>query len=317
MKKIFTLCLWAGLTGLLFTACSDDDDNYTPKAPEVSILNAENVNICKPGETILLKAQTNETIGTSLQWSVNGQNMGQDSVYSFTSTETGMFNVTLTASNESGIDSDSISLMVSNIISLDDITNWTGNGDNRAALAIQWLTADCENILAPADDEIFSRVWGYRWNTGEKPTGEEMLRAIAKNDPHLYVIFMTSQYGTSPMGFVYDTDGDGFELSDGTNSFTEADFTDGLYEYEDNDYYFDNMQVSEGDYWIGGMMTAFTCYWNLDNAESLQADFAESQLAMNQRILANNSWDAWTLSMYDPANPVNPAPVLHLLKAAE
>ena len=317
MKKILTLCMLAGMTGAAFTAC-DDEEDYTPKAPEVNILNVNSVNICKPEETVSLKAQINETIATQLQWTVNGQNEGQDTLYAFSSPEVGIFNVKLTASNKSGVDADSISIMVTKVTSINDITNWTGEeGSNRAVLAIQWVTADCEDIRNPEADKVFFRAWGYRWDEGEEKTSVDMVKAIAQNDPRFFAVLTESDWGISATGFIYDADGDGnFEISNAAHTLTQADFTNGIYmNTPDGD--FDNIIVSDGDYWIGGFMNTFLCSWNLDSSEELSTNITESQFMMNQRVLGNNSWDAWTWSWYDPANPVNPSPLLQLLEAAE
>ena len=55
----------------------------------------------------------------------------------------------------------------------DMIKNWTGEGENKAALVIQWNY----------DDEPAALVFGYRW-TGQA-TGADMLKAVVKTNPRL------------------------------------------------------------------------------------------------------------------------------------
>ena len=72
-------------------------------------------------------------------------------------------------------------------IDFDRIQNWTGTGPNRAALVIQY------NGAVYGTD---SYVWGFRWEDGEKPTGEAMMKAICANSSRLS---MLTQY-TGSMG---------------------------------------------------------------------------------------------------------------------
>ncbi|MFR6383181.1 MAG: PKD domain containing protein, partial [Odoribacter splanchnicus] len=84
-----------------------------------------------------------------------------------------------------------------------------------------------EHLQEPADQEVFFIAWGYRWNKTETFTGIDMLKAIAKNDPRLYVALS----GNYIKGFGYDGNNDGkIELKSSTLHLTQADFTNGLYE---------------------------------------------------------------------------------------
>ena len=64
-------------------------------------------------------------------------------------------------------------------IDFSKIERWTGQGDCQAALAIKW--ADGQN-------EGKTLVWGYRWNSTETKTGEDLIRAVVKADPALYMM---------------------------------------------------------------------------------------------------------------------------------
>lgn len=72
-------------------------------------------------------------------------------------------------------------------IDFNRIQNWTGTGPNQAALVIQY------NSDAYGSDAY---VWGYRWENGETPTGETMMKAICANSSRLS---MLTQY-TGSMG---------------------------------------------------------------------------------------------------------------------
>ena len=72
----------------------------------------------------------------------------------------------------------------------DMIKNWTGEGENKAALVIQWNY----------DDEPAALVFGYRW-TGQA-TGADMLKAVVKNNPRLYALMQYTNVSspTDPNG---------------------------------------------------------------------------------------------------------------------
>lgn len=72
-------------------------------------------------------------------------------------------------------------------IEFDRIQNWTGSGPNKAALVVQF------NGDKYGSDAY---VWGYRWENGEKPTGETMMKAICAKSSRLA---MLTQY-TGSMG---------------------------------------------------------------------------------------------------------------------
>ena len=59
-------------------------------------------------------------------------------------------------------------------IDFSKIQRWVGTGNNKAALAIKW---------ADGQGDGKTLVWGYRWQDGEQPTGEMLLKAVAKADP--------------------------------------------------------------------------------------------------------------------------------------
>lgn len=97
------------------------------------------------------------------------------------------------------------SLMQANVVSNDaqsfrfsDIKFWVGEGENEAALVLQW------NV----DGEETALVWGYRFDDSAT-TGYTMLENIVKADDRLYMVVQNSAFGMTVQGIGYDADGDG------------------------------------------------------------------------------------------------------------
>ena len=83
------------------------------------------------------------------------------------------------------------------------ITNWTGEGENEAALVIQWNDDREKNAL----------VFGYRWDG--MATGADMIRAVVANNPRLYGLIQYTNVSspTDPDGG-YTINGFGWDLDD-------------------------------------------------------------------------------------------------------
>ncbi len=72
------------------------------------------------------------------------------------------------------------------------ITHWAGSGPNRAALVVY------DNALA-SDPTPY--VWGFRWEDGEQPTGEDMMKAVcAASDELVMLTQYTGQFGATLCG---------------------------------------------------------------------------------------------------------------------
>ena len=315
MKNFYFLLLLAGSYMGILTSCSDGDGQgpYIPTPPEVSIENLSTKNICSPGEIIELKAKLNNPLPTTFNWLTDGEKVSTDSIYRFSSSKPGTYQIVLTATNTDGIDSDSLIIEVNDgKFHFGNIKNWTGEGENRSALAIQWITGD--NLLEPADKDVFFLAWGYRWKSTESPLGIDMLKAIAQNDPRLYVAVS----GNYIVGFGYDGNNDGkIELTNENLHLTQDNFTDGFYELSGSD--FDSLKpVDPEDYWLGGLYEAYATYW-LGTGDMIPdtEEFEYSSLFVFNRPLENLSWDVWTYSPIDPVEMRNTFPFPHLIQAAE
>lgn len=198
---------------------------------------------------------------------------------------------------------------------MDDIRNWTGTGDNQSALAIQWVTGD--NATEPTIDDIHFLVWGYHWKNEEKPTGESLLRAVAKSDPRFFVIFGESWGQNVIWGIGYDANNDGqFSITNSqTNiTYTKEDFIDGCLTVTSAP---DGFKPDDSnDYWMGGWYDAYSTYWLGDDGNAAPSSFSYSSFGASIRELTNRSWDAWTFSSINSDHEnVNPIP--RLMQAAE
>ena len=79
MKKInFTLLVCLLLAGI-FASC-DDDDKY-PVPPEVSIESVNGVFAMPQEDSIVLKAKVESPLPTTLSWSVKGNEVSKDTVF--------------------------------------------------------------------------------------------------------------------------------------------------------------------------------------------------------------------------------------------
>ncbi len=336
MKKnlLYILAILA-ITGM-WSSCSDNDGGEDEPempltTPEVSVQNLSLKNAILPSKTVRLRANIINTTRADLQWFLDGKATSTDTIYEFSSATEGEYKIKVTASNILGEASDSTYITVQDGFKISDVKNWTGEGDCRSVLAIQWAKPEVEDLLHPADEDIFFRAWGYKWNKPQKgkipPTGFDMIKAIAKSDPRLFVIVSSDALGTTIKGFGYDGNGDGkisIESDDFEHdkreykgiSLTEADFTDGIYVQKQEDNIDDVRVTSEGDWWMGGWYVAYASYWLGYGEAVLEAEEYEySNFYASNRELEDECWDAWTFSPINDAEQ-NILPIPRLLKAA-
>lgn len=182
----------------------------------------------------------------------------------------------------------------------DMIKNWTGEGENKAALVIQWNY----------DDEPAALVFGYRW-TGQA-TGADMLKAVVKNNPRLYALMQYTNvssptdpnggYTLNGIGWDVDDDGDIALIDTGKgNQVYESE--DGFFEHPrgykpgqggSSDYDYDNWKARDtDDMWGAGWYSSYWSYWVKDNAKD---KFSYSSWGVSGRVLENGSWDGWNFA---------------------
>ncbi len=182
----------------------------------------------------------------------------------------------------------------------DMIKNWTGEGENKAALVIQWNY----------DDEPAALVFGYRW-TGQA-TGADMLKAVVKNNPRLYALMQYTNvssptdpnggYTLNGIGWDVDDDGD-IALIDTGNGNQVYESEDGFFEHPrgykpgqggSSDYDYDNWKARDtDDMWGAGWYSSYWSYWVKDDFSS---NFSYSSWGVSARVLENGSWDGWNFA---------------------
>ena len=160
--------------------------------------------------------------------------------------------------------------------SFDDIQFWVGEGENKAALVLQWN----------AEGETNALVWGYRWDGNA--TGYDMLTAIAKADSHLYALIDNTSYGYTVAGLGYDVNGDGNQVL--IYNGEEVPVVDGLVDAQGRDYD-DWTSKDETDYWWAGWYNGYWSYY-VDDAGALPPT-GYSGLGASSRNLVNGCVDGW------------------------
>lgn len=194
------------------------------------------------------------------------------------------------------------------VSTIDDIVNWTGTGENRSVLSIQWAEA------AGSANSVRFLAWGYKWNGSA--VGLDMITAVAKQDSRLYVVLAEAWNQIVIKGFGYDGNGDGhITVSNASLTLTEADFVDGIYIEKSGDDFDDMKTADAADLWMGGWKHAYASYWVGTPGVNVPASFSYSNFAASSQKLQNNSWDAWTFSTINSSH-VNVKPRPDLLEAA-
>ena len=161
----------------------------------------------------------------------------------------------------------------------DDIEYWVGAGANRAALVIDWNDGTEPQSLA----------WGFRWDGAA--TGEDMLLAIAEDDPRLFArVGVVGSFGLPLYGLGYDLDADGFSIDDGTA------FTDGVAVTAPSDA---ALATDPDDHYREGWLSAgFWTYWLRDADPAGAGAWTDAQTGVSARPLADGAWDGLS---FDPA----------------
>lgn len=170
-------------------------------------------------------------------------------------------------------------------IDFSKIERWAGEGDCKAALAIKW--ADGQN-----DGKTL--VWGYRWKSSEKKTGEDLVRAVAKADPAFYVLALSgTSYGTTFGGFGYDIDGNRHVIVKTPEN--EVYPRNGIVYV--SSYVFDNCAATDitNDAWNSGWGKGF---WSYNVADKAEHDLGFSNTGASGRVLTDGCVDAWVFSKF-------------------
>ncbi|MDE6428078.1 MAG: hypothetical protein K2K59_03910 [Muribaculaceae bacterium] len=165
-------------------------------------------------------------------------------------------------------------------IDFDKIKHWTGTGPNRAALAVT-------NDAGAADPAVY--VWGFRWEDGETPTGEDMFKAIcADNDNLVLLTQITGQYGSTVCGIGV---GDADKLLE--NIY--FDFEKALnYEFINFDYYSSNSFFGQSA--APGDQTPLLCSAAVEKARTSGSHYIQHPLDHPAFGYPAYDYDCWEIA---------------------
>ena len=166
-------------------------------------------------------------------------------------------------------------------IDFSKIERWAGEGDCKAALAIKW--ADGQN-----DGKTL--VWGYRWNKGETKTGEDLIRAVVKADPALYMMATQASWGFYIGAFGYDADGDRYVTL--TNMNGEIYPRNGMFDIPSSEFETSaSTKWGDGDSW--NSPSGYTDFWGYYTAETASDALVFSNVGTSGRNLTDGCVDAY------------------------
>lgn len=166
-------------------------------------------------------------------------------------------------------------------IDFSKIERWAGEGDCKAALAIKW--ADEQN-----DGKTL--VWGYRWNKGETKTGEDLIRAVVKADPALYMMATQASWGFYIGAFGYDADGDRYVTL--TNMNGEIYPRNGMFDIPSSEFETSaSTKWGDGDSW--NSPSGYTDFWGYYTAEKASDAIGYSNVGASGRNLTDGCVDAY------------------------
>ena len=175
-------------------------------------------------------------------------------------------------------------------IDFSKIERWTGQGDCQAALAIKW--ADGQN-------EGKTLVWGYRWNSTETKTGEDLIRAVVKADPALYMMATQASWGFYIGAFGYDADDDRYVTL--TTMTGELYPRNGVFDIPSSEFETSaSTDWGNGDSW--NSPSGYTDYWSYYVADKASDVLGYSQVGAGDRKLTNGCVDAYVFTSSSSEN---------------
>lgn len=166
-------------------------------------------------------------------------------------------------------------------IDFSKIERWAGEGDCKAALAIKW--ADGQN-----DGKTL--VWGYRWKSTETKTGEDLIRAVVKADPALYMMATQASWGFYIGAFGYDVDGDRHVTL--TTMEDEIYPRNGVFDIPSSEFETTaSTKWGESDAW--NTPSGMTDYWGYYTAKKASDAIVYSNVGASGRNLTDGCVDAY------------------------
>lgn len=166
-------------------------------------------------------------------------------------------------------------------IDFSKIKRWAGEGECKAALAIKW--ADGQN-------EGKTLVWGYRWKSSEQKTGEDLVRAVVKADPALYMMATQESWGFYMGAFGYDADGDRYVTL--TTMYAEIYPRNGVFDIPSSEFGTSaSTMFGNGDAW--NTPSRDTGFWGYYTAEKASDALIFSNVGAGGRNLTDGCVDAY------------------------
>lgn len=166
-------------------------------------------------------------------------------------------------------------------IDFSKIERWAGEGNCKAALAIKW--ADGQN-----DGKTL--VWGYRWKSSEQKTGEDLVRAVVKADPALYMMATQASWGFYMGAFGYDADGDRYVTL--TTMTDEIYPRNGVFDIPSSEFGTSaSTMFGNGDAW--NTPSRDTGFWGYYTAEKASDALIFSNVGAGGRNLTDGCVDAY------------------------
>lgn len=228
--------------------------------------------------------------------------------------------------------------------SLEDIKFWTGSGEHRAALLIEWKSPEVLNnteVRPPLTTQTLA--WGYRWD-GEA-TAVDLFNSIVAADPRLFAVLSEDTgYGSMVLGLGYDLNANqvyGIQTAADTWAYSSlAALTDvrqgvitGTYNMADAaqsldpaDLYWGGVYGPGWELWCeAGSSGAFeqmpdsgpSPYWTPDDPlmpwSGTHGQWDYAALGLSGTALSDGSWIALTVSAgaLDYMNPQDPGTVAY------
>lgn len=146
-----------------------------------------------------------------------------------------------------------------------DISFWTGQGTNQAALVIDWHDSKLPNALA----------WGFRWN--HDATGRDLIEGVLTSDPRLALVEHPGFPGVSVYGLGYDLDGDRQVIHPGSPGLeTET-----------------GESLDMDDLYREGWFTGFWSLWAGVMEPHDGGSWVYTPLGFADLALTNNAWIGW------------------------
>jgi len=170
------------------------------------------------------------------------------------------------------------------VLQLNDIQFWVGTGSNEAGLIIDFNDGQTTE----------SFVWGYRWDG--VASGADMLIAVAAADSSLSI----SHGGNGASGFFLST----------ASYLTHSETSDFAVDFESWGYYLAGGTAGDDTPGAGGTPSPVSgggssvpASWTVSPTGASLDSFGESG-----RILANESWDAWSFGPYNTSTFAHETP---------